>query len=209
MASRLLVGALVGALLVGCSSGPSKSAAYDAIQASGVREDGSCTLPVEMLTTIKVQHATKAMCVPREGAEKARACVEALVTAGITRKMPETYMLTWPDEVSGASLSDVPAYDRRARNLTYITCVELVGDMRDGRFPCADVHADKVLKVTTIDPTHADVRYERDVKLKPTLPAIDAACGAVTRPPGEATVAFVKGASGWVLASAAGDAGAN
>lgn len=190
-----------GLVLVACGNGPSKSQALEIIQSS-VKEEGSCTLPLDMLTQLKVQHSTKAMCVPREGADKARACVDALVAAGITHKMPESYMLTWPDEVSGASLSDLPAYERRARNLTYSTCVELTGGLREGRFTCADVRAEKVLRVTSLDATHADVEYRREVSPRPSLAAIDAACGAVTRPPGESTVPFVKDGAKWSLASA-------
>lgn len=194
-------GALLVVLVSACSGGPSKGHALEAIQ-SGVKEDGSCTLPLDILSQIKVQHVTKAVCVPKEGAAKARACIDALVAAGITQAMPESYMLTWPDEVATASLSDIPAYERRARKLTYGTCVALVGDLRGGRFACADVQASKVLKVTASDATHADVRYERDIKLRPTLPAIDAACGTVSRPPGDAQVAFTKNDSGWVLSPA-------
>lgn len=206
--SRISRGAALAWLLVAgsaCSSGPSKQQALEAIQ-GGVKEDGSCTLPLDILSQIKVQHATKAVCVPREGAAKARACIDALVAAGITRPMSESYMLTWPDEVTGVSLNDIPAYERRARNLSYGTCVELTGDLRAGRFTCAGVRARKVLKITTTDATHADVRYERELEPKAALPAIDAACGTVTRPPGEAQVGFVKGASGWELAGAAGEA---
>ncbi len=32
------------------------------------------------------------------------------------------------------------------------------------------------MKVTATDDTHADVRYEREVKLRPTMAAVDAAC---------------------------------
>jgi len=200
---------LGGLLLLACGSGPSKSQAFEVIQ-SGVKEEGSCILPVEMLKLWKVQHSTKAICVPKEGAEKAKACAAALVTAGVTHPMPDAYMLGWPDEVANASLSDVPAYERRARNLVFASCVELVGDLRDGRFTCADVRADKVLKITSTDPTHADARYEREIKLRPTLAGVDAACGTATRPPGESTVALEKSATGWVLASAAAsDAGLN
>lgn len=207
------LGAVLAALLTACGSGPSKTQALDAIQ-SGVKEDGSCTLPLDVLAQVKVQHTTKALCVPKEGAPKARACIDALVTAGVTHAMPDAYMLAWPDEVSGASLSDVPAYERRARNLVFGTCVELVGDLRAGRFTCSDVQASKILRVSTSDATHADVRYEREIKLRPSLPAIEAACGAVTRPPGETQVAFVKNAAGWELATgasglAAGDGGTN
>jgi len=203
------VGGAFAILLLGCGSGPSKSQAFEAIQ-SGVKEDGVCTLPVELLSHVKVQHITKAICVPKEGAGKARACINALVAAGVTHRMPDTYMFAWPDEVSSASLSDIPAYERRTRGLVYDVCVELVGDLRDGRFTCADARAEKVLKVTATDDTHADVRYQREVALRPMLTAVDAACGTVSRPPGESTVAFVKSASGWGLASAAAaDGGAN
>lgn len=210
--SFALRGAALAVLLSACSGGPSKGQALEAIQ-NGVKEDGSCTLPLEVFAQLKVQHTSKAVCVPREGAAKARACIDALVVAGVTHVMPDAYMLTWPDEVSGASLSDIPAYERRARNLIYGTCVELVGDLRAGRFTCADVTASKVLRVSVsaTDATHADVRYERDIKLKAALPAIDAACGSATRPPGESQVTFTKTASTWELASAAGasDGGAN
>ena len=194
----LAVLALASAPLVACSNGPSKSQALEAISRA-VKEEGSCTLPIPTLAQLKVQHTTKAMCVPREGADLARACIEALLAAGITHRMPEAYMLAWPDEVSSASLSDLPAYERRSRGLVYSTCVELTGDLRDGRFTCADARAERVLKVTERDKTHADVDYQREVNLRPTLAAIDAACGVVTRPPGDATVSFVKGASGWTL----------
>jgi len=207
---HLFVGGVLAVILLGCGKGPSKSQAFEAIQ-SGAKEDGSCTLPVDILSHVKMQYTTKGICVPKEGSEKARACMNALVAAGITKAMPAEYMLTWPDEVSSASLSDIPAYERRARNLVYGSCVELSGNLRDGRFPCADVQPSKVLKVTALDDTHADVIYERAIALRPMLTAVDAACGAVTRPPGESTVAFVKSDTGWVLASAAaaGDGGAN
>jgi hypothetical protein len=193
---------VVAAAVVGCSNTPSKSEALQAIQ-NAVKEDGSCILPVEILSHLKMQHATKGICVPKEGADKARACVDALVTAGITQRKPDAYMLTWPDEVAGASLEDVPAYERHARNLLYGTCVELVGNLREGRFPCARVHADKILKIASLDATHAGVRYERAIEESPTLAPIDAACGTTTRPPGEASVQFAKSASGWALAPTA------
>ena len=193
----------VGAFLFACSSGPSKSQAYEAIQ-SGIKEEGSCILPVDILSHVKMQHVTKGICVPKEGAGKGKACVDALVAAGVTHKMPESYMLGWPDEVASASLTDIPAYERRPRSQVFSICVELVGELREGRFTCADARADKVVKVAATDDTHADVRYEREVKLRASVAAIDAACGAVTRPPGDSTVAFVKGSSGWTLASAAG-----
>ena len=185
--------------LVGCGGGPSKSQAIEAIQ-TGVKEEGSCTLPVDMLTKLKMQHATKGICVPK-ASDKAKVCVDALVLANVTRPMPDSYMVAWPDDVSAASFSEVPAYDRHPRNLMYSTCVELAGDLREGRFTCAEAKAEKVLKVTSLDPTHADVLYAREIVLRPTLAAIDAACGPVSRPPGNATVSFVKGSAGWTLAS--------
>ncbi|MBX3190314.1 MAG: hypothetical protein KF819_25165 [Labilithrix sp.] len=184
--------------IAACSNGPSKAAALDAIQA-GIKEDGSCTLPLDILSSLKVQHATKGICVPKEASPKVKACVEALVAANITHRMPDDYMVAWPDDVSASSLSDVPAYERRARNLVFSTCVELAGNLRDGRFNCAEARAEKILRVKTTDETHADVTYAREIGLKPSLPAIDAACGTATRPPGEATVAFVKTESGWGL----------
>jgi hypothetical protein len=195
-------------LLASCGSGPSKGQALLAIQ-SGVKEDASCTLPLDVLAQLKVQHTSKGLCVPREGAPKARACVDALVAGGVTRQKPESYLLAWPDEVASASLSDVPAYERRARNLTYGACVELVGELRAGRFPCAEVKVQKILKITASDPKHAEVTYERDVTAQPFLAAVEAACGAVSRPPSVAQAAFTKGADAWELATTEGDRGAN
>jgi hypothetical protein len=202
---QLVTCAALAAGLVACGSGPSKSQALETIQARA-KEDGNCTLPVSILTQLKMQHMSKGVCVPKEGAAKARACVDALIAANVTRRMPDAYMLAWPDEVSGASLSDVPAYDRRSRDLMYSICVEQVGGLREGRFACADVRAQKVLKVTTTDETHAEVRYERAITVEPTLAAIDAACGATTRPPAEATVTFLKSTSGWAIAPAVDEA---
>jgi hypothetical protein len=202
----------IGMILLGCGSGPSKTQALEAIQ-SGIKEEGSCILPLDMMHHVKMQHVTKGICVPKEGADKAHGCIDALVAAGVTHRMPDTYMLAWPDDVATATLADVPAYERRPRNLVFSTCVELVGELREGRFTCADARAAKIAKITTTDDTHAEVRYDREVNMRPTLAAIDAACGAVTRPPGDSTVKLVKGSSGWALASAAdaadagGDAG--
>ncbi len=206
--AKLAAIAVLAIALAGCSKGPSKAQAFASVQ-TGVKEDGSCTLPLEILSHVKMQYATKAICVPKEGADKARLCIDGLVAAGITSRMPESYMLAWPDEVATASLSDIPAYERRARNLVYGSCVELTGNLRDGRFTCAEVHASKVVRVAALDDTHADVQYEREIALKPSLAAIDAACGTVTRPPGESTIGFVKTGSTWGLASLApaGDGG--
>lgn len=211
MRSRLepIVIVVVSSLAVGaCGSGPSKTVALEVIQA-GIEEDGSCTLPLEVLSQLKMQHGSKGICVPKEGAAKAKACVDALVAANITHRMPDDYMVAWPDEVSGASLSSVPAYERRARNLIFSTCVELSGNLREGRFHCADARAEKVLKVKTFDATHADVTYAREIGFSPSLAAIETACGTTTHPPGEANVVLVKADGGWKLSppSSPDDAG--
>lgn len=189
-------------VVVACSGGPSKSAAMEAIQ-SGVKEDGSCTLPVDILSKVKIQYVTKGLCVPKEGADKARACVDALVAAKVTQRKPDAYMVGWADDIAAMSLKELPASSRHARTLDYSLCVELPAELRDGRFPCAAAKADKILKVTALDDKNADVRYSRAIEIHPTLAAIEAACGAVSRPPGESTIAFVKGGDGWILASAA------
>ena len=189
-------------VLVACNGGPSKSAAMDAIQ-SGVKEDGSCTLPLDILSTVKIQHVTKGLCVPKEGAAKARACVDALVAANVTRPMPDSYMVGWADDIAAKSLAELPASSRHARKLDYAICVELPAELRDGRIPCADAKADKILKVTAQGDKNADVRYARAIEIKPTLAAIEAACGTVSRPPGESTVGFVKSGGDWVIASLA------
>jgi len=174
----------------------------DAIR-SGVKEDGTCTLPLDILSTVKIQHATKGLCVPKDGASHARACVDALVAANITQRKPDTYMVGWADDVAAMRLEELPASSRHARSLDYSLCVELPAELRDGRFPCADAKADRVLKVTAQGDKNADVRYARAIDIKPTLAAIEAACGTVSRPPGESTVGFVKSGGDWVLESQA------
>ena len=119
-----------------------------------MKEEGNCTLPLDMLRSLKVQHATKAVCVPKEGADKAKACVDALVAAGVTKPMPPAYMVAWPDDVEAMSLKDLPAYERHPRSLVYSTCVEL-GLLRDGRFTCADAKASEILRVAVLDDKNA------------------------------------------------------
>ncbi|MDB4942715.1 MAG: hypothetical protein JWP97_2249 [Labilithrix sp.] len=198
-AQSLLVFVASVGLLAACGAGPSKAAALEAIKA-GVKEDGNCTLPLDVLSQLKVQHSTKGVCVPKEGAANAKRCIDALVAAGVTRPMPDAYMLTWPDDLAGVSLKDVSAYERRARNLVYDTCVEL-GLLRDGRFACADASADKVLSVTALDEKTADVRYSRALTIRPGLPAIEAACGTVVRPLPEMSVSLTREGKGpWTVA---------
>ncbi len=193
---------LLLALVNGCGFGPSKGQALEAIQRE-IKEDANCMLPLDVFSRVKVQHTTKAVCVLKAAPAKARACFDALVAAGVTRAMPESYLLAWPDEVAGASLSDLPAYDRRARNVTYSACFELASDLRAGRFSCADVRAAKVVSVSEQGEAKADVRYEREVLMHASLAAIDGACGEVTRPLATAHAEFVKNASGWVLSAKA------
>lgn len=202
---------LFAAALLACG-GPSKGEALESVKAS-VTEDGSCVLPRAIMALAKVQYASKAICVPREGAPEASACLEALAAAGLTSKKDASYMGAWPDEVAGASLAAVPAYERRARSQLYGACYALEGGLREGRFACADARAEKALRITKKDDDHADVTYARALKFKPELGAIEKACGAVTRPLVENSVALMKTPSGWAVGTGnadvvAADAGA-
>jgi hypothetical protein len=187
-------------LLVGVAAcgGPSKTQALEAIQRD-VKEDGSCTLPVDVLGKLKKQFASKAICVPLAGADKAGACVDALVAAGVTRAMPTSYMVDWTDE---AAMPGVSPYDKKARNLVFKSCVEMTGPLRDGRFSCAEAKAEKVVEISKVDDKTVSVRYARTLTNKPSLAAVSVACGAVTPPPAEATVTLAKDSAGWTLAAA-------
>ena len=190
---------LLTAFGIAACSGLSKGQALEMIQA-GVKEDGSCTLPIEIISKLKVQHVTRGVCVPKDpSADKARACMQALVAANVTKPMSATYMADWPDDIAAMGFDVLPASSRQPRSLVFSSCVELTGNLRVGLFPCAAARAEKIIKVTSVDDKHADVRYEREIGLRPTVPAIDAACGTVTRPPGEALARFEKDASGWKL----------
>ncbi len=191
------------ATLLACSS-PSKGEALESVKA-GVTEDASCVLPREIMAAVKVQFASKGICVPREGAPRAVACLEALAAGGLTSKKDAGYMGDWPDEVAGASLAAVPAYERRARSQLYAACYALDGGLREGRFACADARADKVLRIAKKDDDHADVTYARAITLAPGLEAIEAACGAVTRPVVDNTVSLVKTTSGWTVGTGGAD----
>lgn len=195
--------ALVVLSLAACS-GPSKAEALDAIRA-GVTEDGSCTLPLDVMKQLKMQYSSRGMCVPKEGASRAGACVEALAGAGFTTKLDASYMLGWPDEVAGASLRDVPAYDRRARSQLFESCYAMTDALREGRFVCAEVKADKVTRITKRDDTHVDAKYARAMTFAPSLAVIEKACGEVARPPAEGSTPLARGASGWTVGSGAPD----
>ena len=167
-----------------------------------MKEDGSCTLPVAALSKLKMQHATKAVCVPRDTPGKpgdgTMACVEALVAAGITKPMAPTYMSEWPDELSGSALDAVSPYERRARALLFRGCYEM-GALREGRFECAEATADHVIRVTKTAETRASIRYARTITLGPKLGAIEAACGGVSRPGPEASVTIDRVDKKWTV----------
>jgi hypothetical protein len=193
----------ITAALLACSDAPSKSDALEAIQRD-VKEEAGCTLPISLLSRLKMQHSTKAVCVARDGGapnDSAMACLDALVAAGATKRMPGSYMAEWPDEISGAGFDSVSPYERRARELVFRGCVEMVGALRDGQFRCGQARADKIVRITKKDETHALVRYARALTLDPQLAAIDAACGAVSRPAAEETVVFEKTDKHWAISS--------
>ena len=190
----------LGGLTAACTGGPSKGQALETIQRD-VKEDGSCTLPMAITRQLKMQYSSNGTCVPNEGAANALACIAALESVGITHAKPPAYMVDWED---GATLANV--YERHARNLVFKTCVDMDG-LREGRFPCAEARADKIVRVRSIDDTHAEVRYARDLAFRPSLTAIEKACGPVTRPTEETTANFVKGDSGWTITPSGDGAG--
>lgn len=168
---------------------------------SGVTEDVTCTLPIALMPILKMQHTTKAVCVPRETdpagkktLDDAVTCLNALVAAGVTQQMPASYMSEWPDEVSGAGFDAISPYDRRARMLVYKECVKMTDNLRAGQFHCGQGKADKIIHELKKDDTHASVEYSRVITLNPALPNVDAACGVVTRPGPDATATFEKSA---------------
>lgn len=164
----------------------------DAIQ--NIKEEAACTLPLDVIQQLKMQYTSKAACVPNEASDKTRACIDALVTASIATPKPQSYMVDWEDS---ATMSNV--YDRHARNIIFRTCVEM-GELRDGRFACAQSKPEKILRVKPTGDVSADVFYERELSFRPSLANIEKACGAVTRPPGEVVVQFVKNGGKWALA---------
>jgi hypothetical protein len=182
----------VSALVAACGSGPSKSNALDVIQ-KDLKGEATCTLPLEVIQQLKMQYSTKGACVPNEASDKTRGCIDALVATSITTTKSQAYMVDWEDSASMANI-----YDRHARNIIFRTCVEM-GDLRDGRFPCAQQRAERVIRVKENGDTKADVFYERELSFRPSLTTIEKACGAVTRPAGEVSVPFVKVEGKWAL----------
>lgn len=185
-----------------CSGDPSKREAMDAV-GRGAQSDAFCTIPIDVLLQLRMQHATKGICAPKDEptTPKVTACMEALVAAKITELKPAAYMRQWPDDVAARSLSDVPAYERKARDLVYATCWELPDDrLRQGQFACARATNEKVLEITKRDDAHADVKVAQKIAPMEDLAAIDAACGGVSKPPSDVTVRIEKTSKGWALA---------
>jgi hypothetical protein len=185
-------------LLLGCSDLPSKGDALDVVQRD-VHEEASCTLPLGVLSKLKIQHTTKAVCVPKvDGPDPVLACLQALEAAGSAKRMPASYLNEWPDEVAAMGFDAIPAYERRARALMFKACFEL-GDLREGRFRCGAAAADRVLRVTKKGEKLADVRYARSLTIDEALTAIEAACGAITRPGPEADAILQRTDKGWAV----------
>jgi hypothetical protein len=172
-----------------------KKAALEAIKRD-VKEEGLCTLPVDVLGGLKQQPVTKSVCM-KKGNARGAACFAALVANGLADAMPSSYMGAWPDEVAGASLSDVPAYERRARSELFESCLAMKEGLREGKFPCARVEADRVVEVEKIEKGKMRATYERAVTYQRDLAPLDAACGPIVRVPAQMTVTLTKGEDGW------------
>lgn len=204
--NAVVVASLVSlASLAACGSGPSKREAMEAVGRE-TATDALCTLPIDILAQLRMQHATKGMCVTKDEptTSKVKTCMDALVAAHITQLKPAAYMREWPDDVASRSLSDVPAYERKARDLVYATCWELPDPrLRQGQFVCAKSTNDKILDMTKIDEAHVDVKLSQKIAPSDDLAAIDAACGHnVSKPPVDVTVRIEKTSAGWALAPA-------
>lgn len=203
----------VGLVLLACSDVPNKEDALAMVQ-NNVKEDVTCTLPINLMPLFKMQHVTKAVCVPREQDPAGKktfddvmTCLNALVSAGYTKSMPLDYMTEWPDEVSNMKFDALPAGERRARNSLFKGCVAMGDGLRNGQFACGQAKAEHVIRVQKTDDTHAQIRYARTLTLDDKLAAIDKACGAVSRPGPEATATIVKAADkSWSIAPADGSA---
>ena len=192
----------VGLVLVAaCGSGPSKSDALQAIN-KDAKTDALCTLPIEAISSLKNQYSTKATCIPKDLAVTARvkSCMDALVAAKLSTPMSAAYMREWPDDVAAKSLSDLPAYDRKAREVLYAGCWSIDEHLRQGQFVCAKATPEKVLDQTKVDDAHYDVKYMQTLAPIDTLGEIDKACAGVTKPPSDVTVRLEKSSAGWSVA---------
>lgn len=189
--------------MAGCGSGPSKREAMDAVGRDATT-DATCTLPIDILSQLRMQHATKGMCVAKDdpATPKVTKCLEALVAAHVTQLKPAAYMRQWPDDVAARSLSDVPAYERKSRDLVYAMCWELAEPrLRQGQFVCAKSTNDKIIDTTKVDDAHADVKVSQKVTPSDDLAAIDEACGGnITKPPSDVTIRIEKTSAGWTSA---------
>ncbi|HEY8076834.1 MAG TPA: hypothetical protein VIF62_22060 [Labilithrix sp.] len=190
---RLFVCGSATLLVVACGSGPSKSDAMEIIKRD-VKDDVPCTLPLDVIQQLKMQYASKGACVPNEASQKTRDCIDSLVANSITQSKSQAYMVDWEDSASMANV-----YDRHGRNIIFRTCVEM-GDLRDGRFACATAKPDHVVRVKESGPDKAEVFYDRELAFRPSLAAIEKACGGVTRPPQEGVVSLIKVSGKWQLA---------
>ena len=203
---RVLLLSGFATFLVACSDLPSKSDVLEIVRHE-VKEDAQCTIPVTVLSSFKAQYTTKSICIAKEGgppADTAMACLDAFAAAGLTKRRPASYMAEWPDEISGAGFDSVSPYDRRARNLVFRGCVELTPGLREGQFGCGEAKADSIVSMKKTDDTHAVVRYARAITPNAQLAAIEAACGAATRPAPEGTITIAKTPDKkWVMATSA------
>jgi hypothetical protein len=185
-----------------CGSGPSKREAMDAVGREATT-DAICTLPIDILAQLRMQHTTKGMCAPKDdpATPKVKKCLDALAAAHITALKPAAYMREWPDDVAGRSLSDVPAYERKSRDLVYASCWELSEPrLRQGQFVCAKSTNDKILDMTKIDDAHVDVKISQKITPSDDLATIDAACGGnVTKPPSDLVIRIEKTSGGWAI----------
>lgn len=192
--------ALVSTALA-CGSGPSKSEALEAVR-DGTKTNGTCTLPIEVLSSLKVQYTTMGLCLPKENTgPRTAACLGALANAGIVKAAPESYMREWPDEVAARSLTELPAYERRARSLVFSACwIYPEAQLRQGQFWCAKLTPDKVTELTKVDDAHVDAKYTQTVETLDAIPRIEEACGGLTRPPSSASARLEKADRGWRVA---------
>lgn len=197
---KAIVSFAVVTVSVACGSGPSKREAMDAV-GRNASSDALCTLPIDILSQLRMQHTTKGMCVAKyePTTPAVKKCLDALVDARITQLKPAAYMREWPDDVAARSLSDVPAYERRPRDSIFATCWELADPrLRQGQFVCAKSTNEKVIDMTKIDDAHVDVKVAQKITPSDDLAAIDAACGGnVTKPPSDVTVRIEKTRAGW------------
>lgn len=198
--NKTVVCAIVTSVLVlACTGGgPSKSEALDAVNRD-VKTEALCTLPIDVLSSLKMQYATKGACIQKDLATTARvkACMDALAAANVTQPMPASYMREWPDEVAAKSLSEVPAYERKARDLVFAGCWSLDDRLRQGQFACAKSTPASVVAITKVDEAHADVKVAQTIDPSAALSDIDRACGGVTKPPSDVTVRLEKISTGW------------